>query len=364
MDAATSSTTTPYPAQDSRPPNVSSWFEEARKNARIPAQVGHGAPLAVGRVGGKGARPRVGSISSTSVSSEETSCSFSVSAATSKVSVNTSQDTRSVLFNDGMASKGPHHVVWGAVEEEENSVSKSSNSRGQSQSCSYEERQRKDYVAEVMQNVTQEQHSSESSAPGQDSQGESFVDIPAFAKKIQEAQERIKNSLPMVSSHADIQAEQIRLHEIAQCTPCHYLTTRMFCRKGKSCSFCHEPHQKQTKPRPRKAKRAHCKKVADALDRMGWEGIIEGFEQHAETLIKQGSYMSMVVRSKLKGLAYTAGVDSEIARISKDVLARHKERDALSDSDIDSDEERKEMSANALQQDSVNQKKKAVLFDL
>jgi len=145
-------------------------------------------------------------------------------------------------------------------------------------------------------------------------------------------------SLPMEQSEAHIKAEHIRLHAVGQCNPCHYMSTRGFCKREMSCSFCHEPHE-QKKQRPRKARRQFKKKVADSLEIMGYDGKVEGFEQHAESLIKQGQYMSAVVKSKLKELAYMVGVDPDISRISKEVLARHQEGDKRSESNNEFDED-------------------------
>jgi len=91
------------------------------------------------------------------------------------------------------------------------------------------------------------------------------------------------------------------LHIAGKCSPCYYMSRRESCKKGKDCDFCHLPHVVQETPRPCKAKRAQCKRIADYLDQLAANNPTQ-FDETALDLLRQGGYLSVVVRSKLKSM--------------------------------------------------------------
>ena len=112
-----------------------------------------------------------------------------------------------------------------------------------------------------------------------------------------------KNSQEETTS-TDAQGIQEQLHKQGSCSPCVYIASQKMCLLGASCDFCHQSHAKQeamAPPRPRKSKRAQCKKVADQLDVLAAEDP-KAFVENVKLLLCQGSYMRTVVKSKLKGM--------------------------------------------------------------
>lgn len=90
-------------------------------------------------------------------------------------------------------------------------------------------------------------------------------------------------------------AEQSSLHAAGQCSPCRFLFSKKGCQIGSECKYCHMPHEKPTKSRPSRDKRARCKKFADALDADPDTRVYT-----AEQLSAMGTYLQKIVDSKCR----------------------------------------------------------------
>merc|ERR1719379_545199 len=98
------------------------------------------------------------------------------------------------------------------------------------------------------------------------------------------------------------------------------MVSRLTCRNGESCLFCHETHEKNAKQaKPRKTKREHLKKIAQGLGEV-CESQPDMFQDHVQALLKQGSYMSTVVRSKLLSMEKADGVSPEVAKRASEAI--------------------------------------------
>lgn len=88
-------------------------------------------------------------------------------------------------------------------------------------------------------------------------------------------------------------------HEKGECRPCHYVNSKFGCTNGDNCSFCHLDHQKRSRPRPCKAKRTQCKRIAGLLDTV-FAHDPDQFTEAMELLSMQSGYMRTVMKSKMR----------------------------------------------------------------
>eukprot|EP00929_Paragymnodinium_shiwhaense_P071659 TRINITY_DN36410_c0_g1_i1.p1 TRINITY_DN36410_c0_g1~~TRINITY_DN36410_c0_g1_i1.p1 ORF type:complete len:294 (+),score=59.41 TRINITY_DN36410_c0_g1_i1:223-1104(+) len=230
------------------------------------------------------------------------------------------------------------HVLWGGVD----SMSGSQASRGTPETSGHNpadlsgtsEMMRKDrqraYVLEALQDLQLRSESDASKDLSANSRDAGMHDQVGMHN--QEA--GLNQQEPL-----EQQAGQAELHERGKCTPCHYMATRNVCKKGDSCCFCHMPHEVQAKPRPRKAKRAYCKRAADELESI-CQANPAGLKEYVETLLRHGTYMSMVVKSKLKvmekGGDYPAAVAEQVAKVLREVDFGPEQHMGKGDDDEDS----------------------------
>mmetsp|Transcript_123500 Transcript_123500/g.349075 ORF Transcript_123500/g.349075 Transcript_123500/m.349075 type:complete len:234 (-) Transcript_123500:146-847(-) len=209
-----------------------------------------------------------------------------------------------------------HHLIWGAVE----NSSQSSGREG-----SHEQRQ--NYVAEVLRDI---QVMTESSASDSKNASVELLDPSARPSDVP----------------GPAQLEQARLHAEYRCTPCHYMAARASCRKGGHCLFCHSQHERHSKSRPRKAKRAHCKKVVDELDFVISKGP-EAFKEQISSLLEKGSFMTLVVKSKLRALEQRDDISPEISKIAREVHVELRKAEVAKFECDSSDPEKSENGENA-----------------
>merc|ERR1712232_47426 len=85
------------------------------------------------------------------------------------------------------------------------------------------------------------------------------------------------------------------------CKPCFFMVTKKNCTNGKSCNFCHMPHDPVDRVRPCKGKRARAKrqakKVAEACS------SVEELKNVAQSLDKTGEhYLKSVLLSRTQNL--------------------------------------------------------------
>lgn len=168
------------------------------------------------------------------------------------------------------------HQIWGTVEQE----SSSNNSADHSASADSTHLQRKIAMEDALKNVT---FRSESGT----SRSEESSEGKRPASSAQDA------AAPMTDE------AQRQAHENGECRPCHYVNSKFGCSNGKDCSFCHLDHEKRSRPRPCKAKRTQCKRIAGLLDTV----FANDPDQYTEAMVMlstQSGYMNTVMKSKMK----------------------------------------------------------------
>jgi len=152
------------------------------------------------------------------------------------------------------------------------------------------------------------------------------------------------------------QAEQAELHQIGQCSPCHFETSGRVCRKGEACIFCHAPHERQAKPRPRKSKRVYLRKVAEELDLKAESSTPKAFAEYTRALVKKigGRYMKMLVRSKLRKMLQVENADPEMVETVTELLESAALMEEAGDADSDNDDEELNLELNAAEASKSN----------
>eukprot|EP00747_Dinoflagellata_sp_TGD_P170568 gnl/TRDRNA2_/TRDRNA2_202455_c0_seq1.p1 gnl/TRDRNA2_/TRDRNA2_202455_c0~~gnl/TRDRNA2_/TRDRNA2_202455_c0_seq1.p1 ORF type:complete len:324 (+),score=50.89 gnl/TRDRNA2_/TRDRNA2_202455_c0_seq1:64-1035(+) len=91
-------------------------------------------------------------------------------------------------------------------------------------------------------------------------------------------------------------------HDLGNCKPCMWVTSKTSCYQGKDCNLCHIPHSKTNRrSRPSKNKRKEMKKTAQGLEAMLAEDP-ERFAQTAGRMASGSRYLHTVLRGKMKDL--------------------------------------------------------------
>lgn len=137
----------------------------------------------------------------------------------------------------------------------------------------------------------------------------------------QDIMEAAMTETPADEAH-DNRALNLKLHNLGQCQPCHYVSSLQGCRNGTDCKFCHDYHRKQ---RPCKAKRTQCKRIASMLD-PAVTGDASEFT----------GYMKAVVMSRMRTQAGAALVDG-VATSSVDRPLKFTDEAASQDAHVGSD---------------------------
>eukprot|EP00747_Dinoflagellata_sp_TGD_P109033 gnl/TRDRNA2_/TRDRNA2_170577_c1_seq6.p1 gnl/TRDRNA2_/TRDRNA2_170577_c1~~gnl/TRDRNA2_/TRDRNA2_170577_c1_seq6.p1 ORF type:complete len:283 (-),score=53.91 gnl/TRDRNA2_/TRDRNA2_170577_c1_seq6:93-905(-) len=111
-----------------------------------------------------------------------------------------------------------------------------------------------------------------------------------------QSQKHAQNSVPWSESKGSAQ------HEEGQCTPCLWVRSKVGCKTGASCLFCHLEHRKQGRKRPVKSKRIRMKEqlseMVDACDQNP-----EKLEQAVETVVAvDKNYMNAITKNKIEEL--------------------------------------------------------------
>eukprot|EP00928_Gymnodinium_smaydae_P020114 TRINITY_DN1776_c0_g3_i1.p1 TRINITY_DN1776_c0_g3~~TRINITY_DN1776_c0_g3_i1.p1 ORF type:complete len:274 (+),score=19.16 TRINITY_DN1776_c0_g3_i1:87-908(+) len=110
----------------------------------------------------------------------------------------------------------------------------------------------------------------------------------------------------------------IEKHRRGECNPCMYFSTKVGCRNGTSCSFCHETHEAPRKrPRPCKSTRLHCKEVATMLESVAPDA--DGMLAAARKMGIRTPYMRALVKGRQRqaeGKGKPAGPDGGAAASS------------------------------------------------
>mmetsp|Transcript_96321 Transcript_96321/g.215690 ORF Transcript_96321/g.215690 Transcript_96321/m.215690 type:complete len:304 (-) Transcript_96321:69-980(-) len=89
------------------------------------------------------------------------------------------------------------------------------------------------------------------------------------------------------------------LHGI-NCKPCSFVHTKTGCLNGSACSFCHAEHKRKSRMRPSKGTRTHLKTMVSLLGAVFGDDN-EGLEEASQALAAKSSYMTSIIRAKLRG---------------------------------------------------------------
>mmetsp|Transcript_17153 Transcript_17153/g.40302 ORF Transcript_17153/g.40302 Transcript_17153/m.40302 type:complete len:247 (+) Transcript_17153:58-798(+) len=89
-------------------------------------------------------------------------------------------------------------------------------------------------------------------------------------------------------------------HHLGNCKPCHFFKSKVGCKQGAECLFCHLAHEPRPKP-PGKAQRARAKKQVRQLVASAQQGTPgEAVRQEAQKLAEKSSYMKTIVQHGLR----------------------------------------------------------------
>ena len=118
-------------------------------------------------------------------------------------------------------------------------------------------------------------------------------------------------------------------HALGDCRPCLYMPSKIGCRSGKQCQFCHFPHPKKNRPRPCKMKRMQCKHLLSMLD-----DIVDTdprqYLERSEALAGESGYM----RAILKGKQQKFQTASESAAASRNTRSPEGVQNASKSTDV------------------------------
>mmetsp|Transcript_68639 Transcript_68639/g.154195 ORF Transcript_68639/g.154195 Transcript_68639/m.154195 type:complete len:313 (-) Transcript_68639:103-1041(-) len=137
-------------------------------------------------------------------------------------------------------------------------------------------------------------NASSSSAPAQQAQEFCGADNPTS-----DLASGVVRDLPSMGS---------QLHDVEQCKPCLYQSSKVGCFNGYSCHFCHFPHAKKNRPRPCKAKRTQCKQIVAMLDATCAADPQQLIET-SQRLASESAYMRTILQGKHKELLRKAQRD-------------------------------------------------------
>eukprot|EP00811_Abedinium_folium_P008534 NODE_17886_length_921_cov_4.562972.p1 GENE.NODE_17886_length_921_cov_4.562972~~NODE_17886_length_921_cov_4.562972.p1 ORF type:complete len:177 (+),score=37.12 NODE_17886_length_921_cov_4.562972:83-613(+) len=103
-----------------------------------------------------------------------------------------------------------------------------------------------------------------------------------------------------VSREADAKGE-VDAHTAGTCRPCHFMKTKMGCRDGDQCIFCHRDHVKPTRSRPSQNTRRKVKRVLQLLEGPD-SGKLAEIAEAANTESARGRYMQSILRRMVKNM--------------------------------------------------------------
>eukprot|EP00928_Gymnodinium_smaydae_P042914 TRINITY_DN28859_c0_g1_i1.p1 TRINITY_DN28859_c0_g1~~TRINITY_DN28859_c0_g1_i1.p1 ORF type:complete len:200 (-),score=30.39 TRINITY_DN28859_c0_g1_i1:135-734(-) len=124
------------------------------------------------------------------------------------------------------------------------------------------------------------------------------------------------------ASEADAEGfpeQTLKLQVAQECTPCYYMGLGN-CRKGDACRFCHFPHERKPKARPRKTKRELIKNEINDLH-IDCVHSPEEFLEKVRRIVhsaRRGDFSLLVLKSKLNVMA--ASEEADVARLANVAL--------------------------------------------
>lgn len=173
--------------------------------------------------------------------------------------------------NTGAAQKD-NHRVWGAVELSGSSAASPSSEEGSGSRAKRHNRQT------LLDGVELCDMSSDAKSSDEDRSEEEGVD-PAIGASTQQL------------------SRGSAAHMSGDCKPCKYILKARGCSFGADCDFCHFFHTERQKPRPGKARRQKCKRLADTMQ-AAYRDDPSLLAQSMDQLSTKSDYMKMLMEKK------------------------------------------------------------------
>lgn len=221
-----------------------------------------------------------------------------------------------------MPTQGPAHHIWGEPEVLSCYSTSTSNSSGQSthlsstQFASREKHLPKSVQEHLKQNIARRAESPTSTdsdpafGPRLQEKAQGSSSRRRSSSREQRRQDPSKAGAPSSSADAEAPAagegsgglpsQGSALHDVGECRPCLYLSSKLGCLNGEACRFCHLAHAKKSRPRPCKATRIQCKQIASMIDTLAPDP--QQLLEVTEKLGARSSYMRTILRGKQRQL--------------------------------------------------------------
>lgn len=89
-------------------------------------------------------------------------------------------------------------------------------------------------------------------------------------------------------------------HGTKSCRPCLFMTSRVGCRQGTWCSYCHLPHTEAQKGNPNLGKRVLCKKAAEVLEDLLENHGADVFTEASQLLAGSSPYLQSIMDARAR----------------------------------------------------------------
>jgi len=111
------------------------------------------------------------------------------------------------------------------------------------------------------------------------------------------ALDQVEGGLTPADEVDTLEQENLTLHTLGHCRPCHYTSRNYGCFAGENCKFCHLQHDGVKRPRPSKSKRQQVKRVLDSIEGLR-EAQPDRFADMVGRLSEQNGYLRSVLRGR------------------------------------------------------------------
>mmetsp|Transcript_11805 Transcript_11805/g.33646 ORF Transcript_11805/g.33646 Transcript_11805/m.33646 type:complete len:223 (-) Transcript_11805:613-1281(-) len=181
----------------------------------------------------------------------------------------------------------PWHIVWGAVEENQDSGHGSSSNGGMSPSLSgvkFEEGSSSEAAGSIL-----------GLAGLQGGGGRSCGDGRLDEESARTGQER--DAMEQILAKAGHWSVGSAKHETETCKPCRYVYSRVGCANGQACPFCHLPHTDQSRKRIGLSKRQYCKTLATSIRDACKDD--EALQEVMRTAAAKSNYLQTILQERV-----------------------------------------------------------------
>eukprot|EP00931_Biecheleriopsis_adriatica_P013694 TRINITY_DN115162_c0_g1_i1.p1 TRINITY_DN115162_c0_g1~~TRINITY_DN115162_c0_g1_i1.p1 ORF type:complete len:212 (+),score=45.00 TRINITY_DN115162_c0_g1_i1:86-721(+) len=144
---------------------------------------------------------------------------------------------------------------------------------------------------------------SQSWSPGTHSMSTPFENSPSFYAEIETCSSRTsttasvtyETSEPQEKSCTEEDSNDVpEAHAEGKCVPCKFFRSSVGCKKGDDCVFCHLPHAKRSRDRPKKATRDLYKRMKASLAKQELDP--ETRQKLEQEISQESRYFSMLIK--------------------------------------------------------------------